>query len=75
MPARVTETFTVAAVGFNPEIFELDRNIAGAGVMIEEATSMWAPASTVTDESADNPRSLQVPRRRTEAEPAPRACW
>jgi predicted amidohydrolase len=42
MPTRVTETFTVAAVGFNPEIFELDRNIAAAGVMLQEAASNGA---------------------------------
>jgi predicted amidohydrolase len=42
MPAQVTEPFKVAAVGFNPEMFELDRNIAAAGVMIEEAASNGA---------------------------------
>jgi predicted DNA-binding transcriptional regulator YafY len=29
-------------VGFNPEIFERDRNIAAAGVMIDEAASNGA---------------------------------
>lgn len=34
--------FTVAAVGFNPELFELERNIASAAVMIEEAATKGA---------------------------------
>lgn len=38
----VAEPFVVAAVGFNPEIFELDRNIAAAAKMIEEAASNGA---------------------------------
>jgi predicted amidohydrolase len=42
MPTRVTEPFTVAAVGFNPELFELDRNITAASKMIEEAASNGA---------------------------------
>lgn len=36
-PGQVTEPFTVAAVEFNPRLFELDANIAAACTMIEEA--------------------------------------
>lgn len=39
---KVTEPFTVAAVGFNPALFELDRNIAAAATMIEEAAGKGA---------------------------------
>lgn len=42
MPTQITEPFTVAAVGFNPELFELDRNITAASAMIEEAASNGA---------------------------------
>jgi len=38
----VTEPFTVAAVGFNPSLFELERNISAAAEMIEEAASKGA---------------------------------
>lgn len=42
-PANVTTTpFTVAAVGYNPELFELDRNITAAAAMAEEAASKGA---------------------------------
>jgi predicted amidohydrolase len=34
--------FIVAAVGYNPELFELDRNITGACAMVEEAASNGA---------------------------------
>jgi len=39
---RVTEPFTVAAVGYNAELFELDRNISGACGMVEEAAAAGA---------------------------------
>lgn len=38
----VKEPFKVAAVGFNPQIFELERNITAAAAMIEEAASNGA---------------------------------
>lgn len=42
MPTVVTKPFTVAAISFNPELFELQRNIAAAATMIEEAASNGA---------------------------------
>ena len=42
MPTNVTEPFTVAAISFNPELFELDRNIAAAATMIDEAAAQGA---------------------------------
>ena len=42
MPTPVTTPFTVAAIGVNPTIFELERNIAAAATMIEEAAANGA---------------------------------
>ena len=42
MPTIVTDPFTVAAIGFNPALFELERNIAAAATMIEEAAGKGA---------------------------------
>ena len=39
---RVSEPFTVAAVEFNPEIFEFDRNVQRACQVIEEAATQGA---------------------------------
>ena len=42
MPTIVTEPFTVAAISFNPALFELERNIAAAATMIDEAAGKGA---------------------------------
>lgn len=42
MSTRPTEPFTVAAVEFNPEIFEFDRNLDRACAVIEEAATNGA---------------------------------
>ena len=42
MTTITSAPFTVAAVGFNPELFELERNIASAAAMIEEAATAGA---------------------------------
>lgn len=39
---RVTEPFKVAAISFNPELFELERNIAAAAKLIDEAATNGA---------------------------------
>jgi predicted amidohydrolase len=50
-PTIVTEPFKVAAVEFNPHLFELEANIAGACTMIEEAASNGAKVIVLPEAS------------------------
>lgn len=51
MPNVVTEPFKVAAVEFNPHLFELDANITAACAMIEEAASNGAKVIVLPEAS------------------------